>query len=119
VDSGTTGPGATTVTVAAGGPAVTVKKDFSDEPPRVMPTAVVTPTTAPFSIEEHQERVRGKIAGSLVGLLALIVVASFAYIGWYKEFDPPLKGLLELLIAPVVALVGSATGFYFGGRGKS
>ena len=90
-----------------------VEKDLSFQR---APPAAPPPDTRPFNVEAAQERIRGVIAGALVVLLFVIVVASFA-IAWQQTLPvADIKSLLEVLLAPVVALVGSATGFYFGGR---
>jgi len=91
-----------------------VKEDLSGEHAK---PADPPPAVKSFNLEEVQEKVRGRIAGSLVGLLFFIVVASFLHL-WCAQDFASLKGVLELILAPVVALVGSATGFYFGGKGR-
>ena len=68
-----------------------------------------------FNLDEVQEKTRGQIAGWLVALLFVIVLAAFASL-WAKAAMADLKQILELLVAPVIALVGTATGFYFGGK---
>ncbi len=76
------------------------------------------PETKPATIEEKQEKTRGAIAGALVALLFIIIIASFAAVWLKVQTVAEVKALLEVILAPVVALVGSATGFYFGGRKK-
>jgi hypothetical protein len=73
------------------------------------------PDVKPFNIEEAQEKTRGAIAAGLVGLLFMLVI--FAFMSLWSKADPKdLKTLLDMLLAPIIALVGSATGFYFGGK---
>lgn len=63
-----------------------------------------------------RERVRGALAlGLLVGL-GLVIAAAFVSIWaqWMPEGD--VKDLLTVIFGPVVALTGSALGFYFGGK---
>jgi hypothetical protein len=51
----------------------------------------------------------------LLGLLCFVVVASFVSY-WFDLVDQEtLEGLLTIVFAPIVGLVGAATGFYFGG----
>ena len=59
---------------------------------------------------------RGWIALVLLAILALIVVVSLLTValGWAPTED--LVRVLGLLFAPIVGLVGAATGFYFGSR---
>lgn len=79
---------------------------------------VSNPRSTPYDPEPDREKVRGMIALVLVFLLVAIVAVSFLTL-WIRDpsFDN-LKGLLELIFAPIIAVVGSATGFYFGSRQK-
>lgn len=59
----------------------------------------------------------------LIGLFGAIIVMAFTAIfakGWQfgfdKEFFEQLKQLLDVLIGPVVALLSSAIGYYFGSQ---
>jgi hypothetical protein len=61
---------------------------------------------------EHRESVRGIIAQWLVLILAGIVTAAFWLVVW--KGNDSASALLQIVLGPVVALVGSATGFYFG-----
>ena len=63
-----------------------------------------------------RERARGWLAGSLVGLLVAVDAAVFILAAvLVRPFD---RDLLALLLAgvlnPIVALVGTVLGFYFG-----
>jgi uncharacterized membrane protein YccC len=92
--------------------------DFTDE-------ADLLPPAGPSvgdPVAEGRERMRGVLAGVLVGLLVLLD-AAILVLGVLKvrPFD---RDLLALLLAgvlnPVVALVGTVLGFYFGEKaGKS
>lgn len=62
---------------------------------------------------------RGKIADGLVGLLAAAVLAAFVSIWINGELTDEMKDLLTIILGPLVTLVGSATGFYFGYGGKT
>jgi len=74
-----------------------------------------SPDLKKFNLEEAQERTRGQIAGALVALLFVIVIFAFMTV-WAKFAMDDLKVVLELIVGPVIALVGTATGFYFGGK---
>lgn len=78
------------------------------------------PDTGPtYDPSKDRERLRGFIALGLLGLLAAIVVASFVFIFLHYKSDlSKLKSILDILFAPVVGLVGAATGFYFGEKSK-
>lgn len=83
------------------------------------------PKLVPYNPEEDREKKRGTIALILVCLLAGIVAGAFIYVlislfilKSFRDLDS-LKTLLEIVFAPVVGLVGSVTGFYFGEKSKS
>jgi hypothetical protein len=65
-------------------------------------------------VGEVRERKRGQIAMSLVGILGLIIAGSLICFAWGTNVDG-LKTLLSIILGPIVALVGSVAGFYFGG----
>ncbi len=91
--------------------------DLTTEAAAVEPD-LVSYQTAPFDPAPKRERLRGVIAISLVGLLVGIVVMTFISLatGWVAF--PDVKGVLDLVLAPVIGLVGAVTGFYFGERSK-
>lgn len=77
-------------------------------------------TSAPYDPSRHRELLRGAIALSLILLLWLVVLAPFKLLlGPDKLEFASVKELLGRLLSPVVGLVGSAIGFYFGGRSDS
>lgn len=77
-----------------------------------------TPSTADYDPAQDREKVRGRIALILVFLLLGIVAVSFVAI-WFKMAPlTDVKGILELVLAPVVGLVGAVTGFYYGEKSK-
>jgi hypothetical protein len=71
----------------------------------------------PYDPEPEREKLRGWIALILVGLLVAVVVFAFLTL-WFGEaaHQSDLKALLDLIIAPIVGVVGAVTGFYFGGK---
>ena len=78
--------------------------------------APIVPGEKRFDIEQAQENTRGIIAGSLIALLFVVIIFAFgALMSGHVKWDD-VKGLLELTFGPLIALVGSATGFYFGGK---
>ncbi len=64
-----------------------------------------------------RELVRGLIAGTLVGILAFIVVGILVIAWWgiggQNNLDL-LQTVATTLLTPVIGLVGAATGFYYG-----
>jgi hypothetical protein len=89
----------------------------------------ITGVTEPQSLDHKQEETRAKIAKILVYLLCGIVF--FSFLTLWLSFGlsatsesnlavklEDLKALLEIVLSPVVAVVGSVIGFYFGVKNK-
>lgn len=76
------------------------------------------PPQEPFNPEKFRERTRAWLAGGLTALLAAVVLILLIalVIGAYATKDA--VDLLGVLLSPLVALVGAATGFYYGGKSK-
>jgi hypothetical protein len=103
-------------------------------PPALPPTeismgdaqgGVRPPSVVPFDIVEAREKTRGRVAGWLVSILACVILAAFVTIVFTllctdcdKEYTDRVADLvmklMTLIFTPLVALVGSAIGFYFG-----
>ena len=64
-----------------------------------------------------EDTARRRIAYCLIGILAFIVVATFGLV-IAGLMSAAVKEIITLLLGPVVALVGSATGYYFGSRAR-
>ena len=85
-------------------------QDDAGEPP----TAPAPPATAPFDISKEQETARATIAYLLLLLLAVTVALGFLLL-WAKPYHwDKLNALMQIVFGPIVALVGAATGYYFG-----
>jgi hypothetical protein len=96
--------------------------DHSDDEPSAATAQKGLEKPTIFNLDQAQEETRGMIAGSLVALLFVTVIFSFLSLWNDGDADPDhakLKSVLELIFAPLVTLVGSATGFYFGGKKRS
>lgn len=76
--------------------------------------AALEPSTVPYNSDQDRERVRGHVALGLIWLLALVVVGSFVGLVTKTMEMKDLKELLTIVLGPLIALVGAATGFYFG-----
>ncbi|MDQ6949771.1 MAG: hypothetical protein M3256_26870 [Actinomycetota bacterium] len=62
------------------------------------------------------DRVGPRIAGILVALLALLALSSGLVVMAYPEREPAIESFPTLVFAPIIGLVGSVIGFYFGSR---
>ena len=71
----------------------------------------------PFDPSKDREQVRGKIALILTWCLVGIVAVSLILILTRVSIDK-IKDTLELILSPIVGLVGAVTGFYFGEKHK-
>ncbi|MCW5773291.1 MAG: hypothetical protein KIT16_16745 [Rhodospirillaceae bacterium] len=78
---------------------------------------IAQPTTKPYDPAKERETRRGWIAMLLIALLIGIVIFGFVTL-WFgpggKLTAAELKDFLAILIGPVVGLVGTVAGFYFG-----
>lgn len=77
------------------------------------------PTLEPFNLTKEQERVRGRIAEGLLMMLGVIVLFAFLTLWAYGATFGDLEKLMTIVFGPVITLVGTATGYYFGNKGSS
>ncbi len=76
--------------------------------------ATPAPPVKDYDLDRKREGWRGVIALWLLALLTLTVLFAFA-IFWTNPQDlGNLKDLLAIIFGPIAALVGAATGYYFG-----
>ena len=87
---------------------MTVLRDLTNQLP---PPGLPPP---PIAIEVSRERVRGVLAVTLLLLLGVVILSLLlaAIADWLTTTE--VKDLLDPLITPLVALTGTALGFYFG-----
>lgn len=71
-----------------------------------------------YDPSQDREKARGLIAQALILILATIVLFAFITLWASRAIVKPedLKDVVSVLLGAVAALVGSATGFYFGGK---
>ncbi len=67
--------------------------------------------TVRYDPARARESVRGWIALSLIALLAVTIGAAFVFMWLHPGQDKELHDLLAIILGPLVALVGSATGY--------
>jgi hypothetical protein len=80
---------------------------------------VVASTSAvPFDPEPQRERIRGRIAQILLGMLGAVILLAFISV-WAKFDAEILRTVLTIIFGPLVTLVSAATGFYYGSRASS
>jgi len=105
--------------------------DSLSMPPESLQTAAVTPledfgplamspgpelAAVPYNPEKTRENYRGIIALILIGLMSTLIAASFALFWIHPDRSKDLQQFFSLIFGPVVALVGAATGYYFGSQ---
>jgi hypothetical protein len=104
----------------AGGDAPDAVPDLDEVPrPDVAAAGTATqraPTALSVSVEQRREGARLAIALILLGLLAVLTLTALSALLANLINSSELKDVATALITPVVALVGAATGFYYGGR---
>jgi hypothetical protein len=80
---------------------------LGEAPPVEPPTEV-----GPYDEREDREMVRGRLAIGLISLLALLTFSALG--GVLAGADAQsIRSILEVIVPPVVALCGSALGFYY------
>lgn len=74
------------------------------------------------SIEEGPakpvEYTRAQLAYLMLGLLALVMIGMLALLGTKRITADEFSTIAGVLVAPIVGLLGAATGYYYGRGGK-
>ena len=83
-----------------------------------VPAAIYVPEQSDYDPTEDREKIRGRIAQILIWLLVGIVAFAllFLLMRTAKGNLDALVRVLEIVLGPVIGLVGAVTGFYFGAR---
>ena len=71
-----------------------------------------------YDPSRHREWVRGGIAIALLATLLGTIGAAFWTLWHVKPTADNLKDLLTILYAPLIGIIGTALGFYFGSSEK-
>jgi VIT1/CCC1 family predicted Fe2+/Mn2+ transporter len=67
------------------------------------------------AVSQRRESTRGILAAGLLGLLGVLVVAAPVLLATNQLSGDEVESLAQLILTPLVGLVGSVIGFYFGG----
>jgi hypothetical protein len=99
-------------------PAETAELDAEQGRPSAPDKLPKGPQLVTYDPAQDREKARGLMAQALILILGTIVLFTFVTLWWSGPYVKPadLKDLLAVLLGPIAALVGSATGFYFGGK---
>ena len=85
-------------------------------PPSVEKPAAqeVGPKLVPYDPAPYRDRMRGYLAGTLVGILGFTIILSLGAAAFWPDRSQAILDVLNVILGPLVALVGAATGYYFG-----
>jgi hypothetical protein len=64
---------------------------------------------------DQREEIRGQLASALVVILGVVVAFAGVWLCVNGKSIEDLKSVMGLIFGPIIALVGTALGFYFGG----
>jgi hypothetical protein len=89
--------------------------EVADEPEASEPaqTSVVF-NDSQFELERRMYHTRATMTYILLGIFGVEVL--IAFLGLFVTNNTQINGVLSIVFGPTVALVGSATGFYYGSR---
>ena len=92
-----------------------VPLDLSDEP---SPAQGATVRTAAYDPSQDREKVRGWIAISLIILLIALIAMLFLAILTSVVTVGDLDKIVATVLTPIMGIVGTVIGFYFGEKSK-
>ena len=91
--------------------------DLTAQPGQVAaPLATVDETLGPSTKPTFTDWARISLAGALIGILAIVTVGTGWFVAVYPSKEPAIESFLKLVFTPLIGLVGSVVGFYFGSR---
>jgi hypothetical protein len=91
--------------------------DLTKEPGQVAaPLTSVDASTGPSEKPTITDWARITLAGSLVGILAILTLGTGWFVAVYPGKETAIESFLKLVFTPLIGLVGSVIGFYFGSR---
>jgi hypothetical protein len=73
------------------------------------------------NLEVQRERMRGRIALSLVAVLVVVIAVTLLMVillsqGVDTSMNEALQAVGTTVLTPIIGLIGAVTGFYFGGQ---
>ena len=97
-------------TVVVGGEDLT-KTEQGASPGLLTPTSKVIGQQAGIN-----DWARVGLAAALIAILALLTLGTCWYVLRYPKREPAIEAFLKLTFTPIIGLVGSVVGFYFGSK---
>ena len=79
----------------------------------------IRPISQSFGSATLADRTRVAMAGGLLGILAILTLGTTWFVAVYPSREKAIESFLQLVFTPIVGLVGSVVGFYFGARSAS
>jgi hypothetical protein len=64
----------------------------------------------------RREKTRSELAIGLLALLAVVALSLIGLTAWHRLAPDTTKDLVEGILSPLIAVTGTALGFYFGGH---
>jgi len=82
----------------------------------VRPQQLMRVSGREIDLETVREKTRSRLAQLLVVLLVLVALSLIGLTAWGKLSIDEAKDLAGTVLSPLIAVTGTALGFYFGGR---
>lgn len=89
--------------------------DLTKIEPAATPGPITTETQF-FGRSRMDDYARVGLAAGLLAILAIVVLGAGWYVAAFPSKEPAVESYLKLVFTPIVGLVGSVVGFYFGSR---
>ncbi|HEY9418459.1 MAG TPA: hypothetical protein VIQ30_27155 [Pseudonocardia sp.] len=99
---------------SAGGQIIRRLDLTGDDPDSAHPLGAGVQRQGAHSVDQTREY----LAYSVVGLLALLTLGSTTWVLIWPANEPAIEAILKIVFTPVIGLVGSVVGFYFGAQTK-
>lgn len=88
----------------------------SSGPHTVLPQPPTVHVGETIDLETIREQTRSYIAKALVLLLVAVTLALIGLTAWHRLSVGDAKDLAGAVLSPLIAVTGTALGFYFGGH---